>query len=137
METPEYYKSHGVQPVDIIDLLHMDFYAGNILKYLMRAGRKGITHDSTGRQIIEAANADLRKAAHYCQLAKAVCFAMPAASTIGEHKGNRDAIQQAINLLDIYFDDRDGQHQLHSICKWLVEGNPYLLVGAAIEKLVR
>lgn len=49
----EHYRQTGVQPWDVIDAWGLDFYAGNALKYLYRAGRKGPKVE------------DLKKARHY------------------------------------------------------------------------
>ena len=48
-----------IEPLDIIDALDMDFYLGNALKYLLRAGRK----DGQSKR------ADLEKLKHYAELA--------------------------------------------------------------------
>lgn len=49
----EHYKRFKIQPWDVIDEYGLSFYAGNALKYLLRAGRKGSAHE------------DLMKARHY------------------------------------------------------------------------
>lgn len=49
----EHYRQTGVQPWDVVDAWGLDFYAGNALKYLYRAGRKGARVE------------DLKKARHY------------------------------------------------------------------------
>lgn len=49
----EHYKKFKIQPWDVVDEYELSFYAGNALKYLLRAGRKG------------AALEDLRKCRHY------------------------------------------------------------------------
>lgn len=51
----EHYRQTAIQPWDIIDDHGLDFYRGNALKYLLRAGRKG------------PAVQDLRKAIHYIE----------------------------------------------------------------------
>lgn len=48
-----HYRQTKLQPWDVIDAWGLDFYAGNALKYLYRAGRKGSKVE------------DLKKAAHY------------------------------------------------------------------------
>lgn len=50
-----HYQEMPMMPFDIIDAFGLDFYAGNALKYLLRAGRK---------PGVEAAE-DLKKAQHY------------------------------------------------------------------------
>jgi hypothetical protein len=49
----EHYRQTSIQPWDVIDAWSLDFYAGNTLKYLYRAGRKGAKLE------------DLKKARHY------------------------------------------------------------------------
>lgn len=51
----DHYKQTAIQPWDIIDDHGLDFYRGNALKYLLRAGKKG------------PAVQDLRKALHYIE----------------------------------------------------------------------
>lgn len=51
----DHYKRTAIQPWDIIDDHDLDFYRGNALKYLLRAGKKG------------DAVQDLRKAIHYIE----------------------------------------------------------------------
>lgn len=51
----DHYRQTKIQPWDIIDDWGLDFYRGNALKYLLRAGRKGPTLE------------DLRKAKHYIE----------------------------------------------------------------------
>lgn len=49
----EHYRKFGIQPWDIVDEYELSYYAGNALKYLLRAGHKG------------AALEDLKKCRHY------------------------------------------------------------------------
>lgn len=49
----EHYKKFKIQPWDVIDEYGLDFYSGNALKYLLRAGNKG------------PALEDLKKCRHY------------------------------------------------------------------------
>ena len=51
----DHYRQNKVQPWDIVDDWGLDFYRGNALKYLLRAGRKG------------PAVEDLKKAKHYIE----------------------------------------------------------------------
>lgn len=37
---PSHYNSNGIEVIDIIDAYNLDFYKGNIIKYLLRAGKK-------------------------------------------------------------------------------------------------
>lgn len=53
---PDYYQGGGIEVFDIIDqFVGGDFYLGNALKYICRAGKKSK----------ETKIEDLRKAAHY------------------------------------------------------------------------
>ena len=52
----DHYRRHAIKPWDIIQAYGLDYWEGNILKYLLRA--KG---DKTDRKT------DLLKAAHYLQ----------------------------------------------------------------------
>jgi hypothetical protein len=51
----DHYTSMQIQPWAVIESLGLDFFQGNALKYLMRAGRKG------------PALEDLKKARHYIE----------------------------------------------------------------------
>lgn len=53
-EHPSYYRQNGVEAIDVIDAFELNFNLGNVIKYILRAGRK--TSDR---------KADLRKAAFY------------------------------------------------------------------------
>lgn len=48
-----HYRKFKIQPWDVIDEYGLTFYAGNALKYLLRAGHKGVALE------------DLKKARHY------------------------------------------------------------------------
>lgn len=37
---PDYYNDTGITPFDVIDSWGLDFYLGNVVKYIKRAGRK-------------------------------------------------------------------------------------------------
>lgn len=52
-----YQTEQGIQPWDVIEAFGLDFYKGNALKYLLRAGRK---------ENVPALD-DLRKCAHYLE----------------------------------------------------------------------
>ena len=49
----DHYRQFKIQPWDVIDEYDLDFYRGNVLKYLLRADRKGAKLE------------DLKKARHY------------------------------------------------------------------------
>ena len=38
---PDYYKSGGMEALDVIDAFELDFNLGNAFKYIARAGKKG------------------------------------------------------------------------------------------------
>lgn len=50
-----HYQEMPIMPFEIIDAFELDYYSGNVLKYLLRAGRK---------PGVDAAE-DLKKAQHY------------------------------------------------------------------------
>ena len=52
-----HYKDMPYQPIKLIDKLELDYFSGNVLKYLCRYRQKGGAED-------------LKKARHYCELAK-------------------------------------------------------------------
>ena len=54
---PKHY-DFKIQPLDVIDDWNLDFYRGNAVKYIARAGRKG------------SAIEDIDKAIHYLELYK-------------------------------------------------------------------
>jgi hypothetical protein len=37
---PAYYQQGSLQPWDVIDAFQLDFYGGNVLRYLLRCGKK-------------------------------------------------------------------------------------------------
>lgn len=51
----DHYQGGDLQPVDVIDAFHLDFYEGNALKYLLRYEKKN------GKE-------DLLKAIHYIEM---------------------------------------------------------------------
>lgn len=52
-----HYKDMPYQPIKLINKLELDYFSGNVLKYLCRYRQKGGAED-------------LKKARHYCELAK-------------------------------------------------------------------
>lgn len=38
---PDYYKEQGIEVFDVINAFGLDFYEGNVIKYVCRAGKKG------------------------------------------------------------------------------------------------
>lgn len=39
--TPSYYKNGGLEAIDVIEAFNLSFSLGNVLKYVIRAGKKG------------------------------------------------------------------------------------------------
>ncbi len=37
---PDYYKSNGVETIDVIEAFKLNFNLGNVIKYVLRAGKK-------------------------------------------------------------------------------------------------
>lgn len=54
VDHPDYYKTGGIEAIDVIEAWNLDFCLGNTIKYISRAGRKS-------DKILE----DLEKAAWY------------------------------------------------------------------------
>ena len=52
---PPHYRSGGVEAIDVIEAFDLNFRLANVVKYVLRAGRKGDRR------------ADLEKAAFYLQ----------------------------------------------------------------------
>jgi hypothetical protein len=52
---PEHYQSSGIEAIDTIEAFDLNFNLGNVIKYVLRAGRKGNK------------NIDLEKALWYLQ----------------------------------------------------------------------
>lgn len=59
-----HYTAKEIQPWDIILSYELDFFAGNVIKYLLRsaAGNPSAKHPTP-----EGRLTDLRKALHYCE----------------------------------------------------------------------
>lgn len=38
---PDYYKPGEIEVIDVIEAFNLGFHDGNVVKYLLRAGRKG------------------------------------------------------------------------------------------------
>lgn len=36
----EYYKKNGIEAIDVIEAFDLGFHLGNVVKYILRAGRK-------------------------------------------------------------------------------------------------
>ena len=53
VHNPPHYKSGGIEAIDVIEAFELGFNLGNVLKYVLRSGRKG------------DALTDLRKAKYY------------------------------------------------------------------------
>lgn len=37
---PDYYKAKGVETIDVIEAFNLNFNLGNVIKYVLRAGKK-------------------------------------------------------------------------------------------------
>lgn len=37
---PDYYKANGIETIDIIEAFDLNFNLGNVIKYVLRAGKK-------------------------------------------------------------------------------------------------
>lgn len=37
---PDYYKSKGIETIDVIEAFDLNFNLGNVIKYILRAGKK-------------------------------------------------------------------------------------------------
>jgi hypothetical protein len=58
---PTHYKGKGYEVIDIIEFFDLNFHRGNILKYVLRAGKK----QEAGYDELEKEMEDLQKAAWY------------------------------------------------------------------------
>tara|TARA_A100001037_G_scaffold287393_1_gene296795 strand:+ start:17038 stop:17298 length:261 start_codon:yes stop_codon:yes gene_type:complete len=58
----DHYKKNPIQPWDIIDAYQLDFYAGNVIKYLLR---NAPGNNAPKHRIDEYILEDLQKAQHY------------------------------------------------------------------------
>lgn len=64
MKNMDYYKSKGIEAIDVIDAFDLNFNLGNVVKYVLRAGRKtenalddlNKAIDYLDREIIKLAN---------------------------------------------------------------------------------
>jgi hypothetical protein len=41
IDHPEHYQSNGIEAIDVIEAFDLNFNLGNVIKYVLRAGRKG------------------------------------------------------------------------------------------------
>lgn len=60
MNHPPHYKAGGIEAIDVIEAFGLGFCLGNTIKYLLRAGRKGVDGDRLAARI-----EDLKKARWY------------------------------------------------------------------------
>lgn len=37
---PDYYKANGIETIDVIEAFDLNFNLGNVIKYVLRAGKK-------------------------------------------------------------------------------------------------
>lgn len=61
---PPHYQSNGMEAIDVIEAFELDFHLGNVVKYVLRAGRKA-TYGGTPEELAEAEAEDLDKARWY------------------------------------------------------------------------
>lgn len=40
VDHPDHYQSQSIEVIDIIDSFSLDFYKGNVVKYVLRSGKK-------------------------------------------------------------------------------------------------
>lgn len=60
---PSHYTQGGVEPIDLIEAQELNFNRGNVVKYVVRAGRK----KSKGKTLLVKELEDLNKAKFYLQ----------------------------------------------------------------------
>lgn len=41
VDSPPHYQANGIEAIDVIEAFDLNFRIGNVVKYLLRAGRKG------------------------------------------------------------------------------------------------
>ncbi len=41
VHNPAHYKSGGIEVIDVIEAFKLNYRLGNVIKYVLRAGRKG------------------------------------------------------------------------------------------------
>lgn len=41
VNSPKHYQGHGMEAIDVIDAFELGFNLGNVIKYVLREGRKG------------------------------------------------------------------------------------------------
>lgn len=61
---PEHYQRYAVEPITFIMRNSLPFWAGNVVKYIARAGHKQYGDLST----TECEKIDIRKAIRYCEM---------------------------------------------------------------------
>ena len=61
---PEHYAQHPIQPVDFIMSNGLCFWAGNVVKYICRAGNK--LYDK--QDSVQSEITDIKKAIRYCEM---------------------------------------------------------------------
>lgn len=57
VNSPKHYQGHGMEAIDVIDAFELGFNLGNVIKYVLRAGKK--------KSYINATINDLNKAKWY------------------------------------------------------------------------
>jgi len=61
LTNPSHYSRHSIQPIDFIMDNDMEFWRGNVVKYISRAGHKNYD----GMNLTDSELTDLRKAVQY------------------------------------------------------------------------
>jgi hypothetical protein len=64
IKQPEHYAQHPIQPVDFVMSNGLSFWAGNVIKYICRAGNK-LYH---GQDPVQSEITDIKKAIRYCEM---------------------------------------------------------------------
>lgn len=41
VNSPSHYRGNGMEAIDVIEAFKLDYYLGNVVKYVLRSGKKG------------------------------------------------------------------------------------------------
>jgi hypothetical protein len=64
IKEPDHYAQYRLQPVDFIMSNGLSFWAGNVIKYVSRAGSKLYANQDT----VQSEITDIKKAIRYCEM---------------------------------------------------------------------
>lgn len=64
IKQPEHYAQHPIQPVDFVMSNGLSFWAGNVIKYICRAGNKLYEKQDP----VQSEITDIKKAIRYCEM---------------------------------------------------------------------